>query len=65
MQQMRENMDNYVWTNIKNLDELENVRMFAMRLFLSDYEQKKKKKDISFTNYQIDYHLRMEHLISA
>lgn len=38
MQQMRENKDNYVWKNIRNLDELENLRMSAMRLFLSDYE---------------------------
>lgn len=38
MQQMKENMDNYVWKNIKNLDELENLRMSAMNLFLSDYE---------------------------
>ena len=27
MQQMKENMDNYVWTSIKNLEELEKVRM--------------------------------------
>ena len=39
MQQMRENMDNYVWKNIKSLDELENVRMSAMRKFLADYEK--------------------------
>lgn len=38
MQQMKENMDNYIWKNIRNLDELENLRMSAMRLFLSDYE---------------------------
>lgn len=38
MQQMRENMDNYVWTNIRSLEELENIRMSAMNLFLSDYE---------------------------
>lgn len=38
MEQMRENMDNYVWTNIKSLEELENVRMSAMELFLADYE---------------------------
>ncbi|MDE6538624.1 MAG: class I SAM-dependent methyltransferase [Ruminococcus sp.] len=38
MKQMKENMDNYIWKNIKNLDELENWRMSAMRLFLSDYE---------------------------
>lgn len=41
MQQMRENMDNYVWTNIKNLDELEFTRMSAMKKFLSDYEKGK------------------------
>ena len=39
MQQMRENMDSYVWKNIKSLDELENVRMSAMRKFLADYEK--------------------------
>ena len=41
MQQMRENVDNYVWTNIKNLDDLENVRMAAMKLFLEDFEKGK------------------------
>ncbi len=41
MQQMSENMENYVWTNIKNLDDLENTRMSAMRLFLEDYEKGK------------------------
>ncbi|MDE7137681.1 MAG: class I SAM-dependent methyltransferase, partial [Ruminococcus sp.] len=41
MQQMRENMDNYVWTNIRSLEELENIRMSAMNLFLSDYERGK------------------------
>lgn len=41
MQQAKENMDNYVWTNIKNLEELKNLRMSAMKLFLGDYEQGK------------------------
>lgn len=41
MQQMRENMDNYVWKNIKNLNELENRRMSAMKLFLDDFEKGK------------------------
>lgn len=41
MQQMRKNVDNYVWKNIKNLDDLENTRMSAMRKFLSDYEKGK------------------------
>ena len=43
MQQMKENMDNYVWTQIKDLDELEYIRMSSMRKFLLDYEQGKKE----------------------
>lgn len=43
MQQMKENMDNYVWTHIKDLEDLENIRMSAMKKFLSDYEQGKKE----------------------
>lgn len=39
MQQMAENQGNYIWTTIKGLDELEKVRMSAMKLFLSDYEK--------------------------
>ena len=35
------NMDNYVWKNIKSLEELESTRMSAMRKFLSDYEKGK------------------------
>lgn len=38
MQQMKENKDNYVWKNIRSLEELENIRMSAMHLFLEDYE---------------------------
>lgn len=41
MEQMRENRDNYVWTKIKSLNELESVRMSAMNKFLSDFEQGK------------------------
>lgn len=43
MQQMRENINNYVWTKIKSLEELENVRMSAMRLFLDDFEKGKQE----------------------
>lgn len=43
MQQMKENMDNYVWTHMKDLDELEHTRMSAMHKFLSDYEQGKRE----------------------
>ena len=43
MEQMKQNMNNYVWTQIKSLDELEEVRMSAMRMFLSDYASGKKE----------------------
>lgn len=43
MQQMRENTNNYIWTKIKSLEELENVRMSAMRLFLDDFEKGKQE----------------------
>ena len=39
MEQMRQNRDNYVWTKIKSLDELENLRMSAMKRFLEDYDK--------------------------
>lgn len=48
MQQMRENMDNYVWKTIKNLDELEHTRMSAMKGFLSDYEKGKAERRYIF-----------------
>lgn len=41
MEQMAENMDNYVWKNIKSLDELERIRMSAMNMFLEDFEKGK------------------------
>lgn len=41
MEQMRENKDNYVWKQIKSLEDLENTRMSAMRKFLADYEKGK------------------------
>lgn len=41
MRQMRENMQNYVWKNIGSPEELENIRMSAMRKFLSDYAKGK------------------------
>ena len=44
MKQMSENMDNYVWDRIPSLEALENVRMSAMRAFLSDYEKGKLEK---------------------
>lgn len=39
MNQMRENSERYVWTNIGGLDQLKQLRMSAMGRFLEDYEQ--------------------------
>lgn len=48
MQQMAENKDNYVWKNIRNLDELESIRMSAMKGFLADYEKGRKERRYVF-----------------
>jgi SAM-dependent methyltransferase len=37
MDQTRKNMDEFVWTKIKNVEELGRLRMSAMEEFLSDY----------------------------
>ncbi len=42
MPQVRANPDVFVWTSIKNPDELEHRRMQAMRTFLEDYEKGRK-----------------------
>ena len=39
LRQMAENSDNYVWDRIKNIDELERIRMTAMEMFLNDFEK--------------------------
>lgn len=39
MRQMAENAENYVWTDIRDLADLEQRRMSAMKLFLSDFER--------------------------
>ena len=38
MKQMSENRENYIWTKIHSLEELEQIRMEAMKLFLNDFE---------------------------
>lgn len=58
MQQMRENMNNYVWTKIKSLEELENVRMSAMRLFLEDFE--KGKQEGRYIHHKLPDRLTLE-----
>ena len=38
LKQMSENMENYVWDKITTLQQLEEIRMSAMQMFLDDYE---------------------------
>lgn len=38
MKHMKENQDNFIWTSIKNLPELESLRMGAMSDFIADFE---------------------------
>jgi len=44
MKQTKENKDNFIWTTIKDLDELEKIRMGAMYVFLDDFEEGKEEK---------------------
>jgi len=41
IEQVSKNKDDFVWTNIPNVDTLGQVRMDAMRTFLADYETEK------------------------
>ncbi len=41
--QLRNNGENFVWTTIKDIAELENIRMEAMQTFLADYEAGKEQ----------------------
>jgi len=44
MRQAEENKDNFIWTTIKNLDELEKIRMDGMNKFIDDFECGKSEK---------------------
>lgn len=65
MQQMRENMDNYVWTHIKDLDELEHIRMSAMKNFYLTTSRVRKREDMYFMSCQPDCHMNQKVLILA
>jgi hypothetical protein len=41
--QTRQNQEKFLWTKIINVEELGNIRMLAMKEFLSDYESGKKE----------------------
>ena len=44
IEQMKANQENFVWKNIKNVSELEQIRMHAMTNFLDDFEAGKKQE---------------------
>lgn len=43
MKQTEENKDNFIWTTIRDLNELEKIRMGAMYNFIEDFEVGKKE----------------------
>lgn len=44
IQQTKENKENFIWSNIKDIDDLEKTRMEAMYSFLKDFEKGKNEK---------------------
>jgi hypothetical protein len=43
IEQIKNNLDNFVWDTIKSVDELKQIRMSAMDCFLQDFEIGKKQ----------------------
>jgi hypothetical protein len=43
LEQTRRNVDQFVWTNIRSIDELRTVRMSSMDTFLADFEAGKRE----------------------
>ena len=70
MPQIHASPDDYIWTTIKNPDELESRRMHAMRAFIDDYEDGSRAgryvadslPDITFKNNSFDYALCSHYL---
>src|SRR5690554_6558516 len=44
IEQVKNNQDNFVWTNIKSVKDLEQIRMVAMKNFIADFELGKMQK---------------------
>jgi len=51
IEQTKNNLDNFVWKSIKNIQELELVRLSAMNNFLQDFE--KGKTDNRYINHEL------------
>ncbi len=42
--QLKDNKDDFVWKNIKSVDELIDIRLTAMNSFIKDYENAQKEE---------------------
>lgn len=51
IEQMKNNFDNFVWTSIRNIQELEDIRLSAMNNFLQDF--KKGKENSRYINHEL------------
>lgn len=51
VEQMKNNLNNFVWTSIKNVQELEQIRLSAMNNFLQDFE--KGKENGRYINHEL------------
>ncbi len=44
LQQLKDNRDQFIWSQIEGVEELEEIRMSAMQNFLADFEKGKSEK---------------------
>ena len=51
IEQTKNNLQNFVWTKIKNINELEQIRLSAMENFLQDFENG--KKESRYVNHEM------------
>jgi hypothetical protein len=51
IEQTKNNLQNFVWTKIKTINELEQIRLSAMENFLQDFE--KGKKESRYINHEM------------
>jgi len=51
--QLKQNKNDFVWKNIKSVDELINIRLTAMSNFINDYENGKNEKRYIHQEYNV------------
>lgn len=60
MEQMRTNQEKFVWKNIKNVEELEEIRMGAMSNFVDDFELGKEQQ--RYVHHELPYSTKYDTL---